>query len=177
MRGDREGRWDESAVSKSTVARAGELVKQLQVIAEGAETAGELEAEVVAVVLGELLSERFGKQEGSRRGCEVLVRVGRDGPVARRLGRHPRPLHVTVREELVLALVVRAEGRRADASPIRVRVGRRGGQDLVDLRLFHQDEVVGLFDQATKSGFAIPQRAVPALIQLLQATAPRGKQR
>jgi len=33
---------------------------------------------------------------------------------------------------------------------LKVRVGKRGGRDLVDLRLFRQGEGIGVFDRPTK---------------------------
>ena len=49
-----------------------------------------------------------------------------------------------------------------------VRVGRRGGRDLVDLRMFREGDSIGVFDQATKSGFALERKSVSALIALLR---------
>jgi hypothetical protein len=51
---------------------------------------------------------------------------------------------------------------------LKVRVGRRGGRDLVDLRLFRQGDGVGRCDRATKSGFAPERESIPALIELLR---------
>lgn len=72
----REGQFDPSAVTRRIVERTGALVKELVLIAEEVETAGEAEAQIAAVwrqagavVLGELLSMRFGKQEGPGREC------------------------------------------------------------------------------------------------------------
>jgi len=73
----REGQLDRAAVLGRIVERTEALVKELLVIAEEAETAGELEAQVAGVwraagagALGELLSLRFGQQEGPGRECE-----------------------------------------------------------------------------------------------------------
>lgn len=75
--GKRVRRFEDDAVLERIVERAMALVKELLVIAERVQTAAELEAEVVALwreggakVLGELLSVRFGRQEGRWRGCE-----------------------------------------------------------------------------------------------------------
>jgi len=74
--GHRDGQLTLAQVSARIVARAKALVKQVVAIAEEVETAGELEARVAAAwrqggaeALGELLSMRFGEQEGSGREC------------------------------------------------------------------------------------------------------------
>jgi hypothetical protein len=89
--GQREGRFDATALSGRIVEQALELVKTVQELASGAQTAGELEAEVVeamrrfgAGLLGELLSARFGKQQGRWRACECGGRQKFIGYRARR---------------------------------------------------------------------------------------------
>jgi len=74
--GERARELDEETVSRRIVERLLGLVKTLMEIAGSASTAGELEARMVAVwrgegaqVLGELLSVRFGQQEGRWRAC------------------------------------------------------------------------------------------------------------
>lgn len=72
----RDGQLVAEQVLGRIVERAEALVKQVMVVAAQVESAGELEAQLAAVwrqggaeVLGELLSLRFGKQEGPWRAC------------------------------------------------------------------------------------------------------------
>ncbi len=76
MRGARTGQWDAESVTGRIVERVLELVKRLMEMAWTVSTAGELEGRMVevwrsegAAVLGELLSLRFGQQEGRWRPC------------------------------------------------------------------------------------------------------------
>lgn len=76
MKGQREGLLDWSTVSARIVGRVLELVKALEGVAQECATAAELEAQVVVMwragggeVLGELMSARFGRQEGRWREC------------------------------------------------------------------------------------------------------------
>lgn len=76
MRGERRGQFDQGAVTARIVGLAEGLVKALTEGGEESETAGEMEARVAAVfreagaaALGELLSARFGRQEGRWRPC------------------------------------------------------------------------------------------------------------
>ena len=59
-------------------------------------------------------------------------------------------------------IAVTAEAR------LKVRVGRRGGRELVDLRLFREADGMGVFDQATKRGFALERKSIPALVEVLR---------
>lgn len=74
--GHREGQLNAAQVSARIVEQAEVLVKELMELAREVDTAGELEAQVVSVwraagakALGELLSMRFGRQEGPWREC------------------------------------------------------------------------------------------------------------
>jgi hypothetical protein len=51
---------------------------------------------------------------------------------------------------------------------LKLRVGRRGGREVVDLRRFRPGEGIGVFDQATKCGFALPRKSLPALVEPLR---------
>jgi len=57
----------------------------------------------------------------------------------------------------------------------KVRVGKRGGRELVDLRLLRGGDGTGLLGQATKRRFALPRKSLPARVELLQmAEGHRG---
>jgi len=72
----RDGQYVPAEVTARIVEQTEALVKELMEVAQQAQTAGEAEAQVAevwlqrgAAVLGELLSMRFGQQEGSHRAC------------------------------------------------------------------------------------------------------------
>jgi len=104
MRGEREGALARQAVIGRIVGRVQELVKALEGLVDEAETAGALEAQVAAAfrqagaeTLGELLSLRFGAQEGRWRSCACGARMKFEG----------------YRRRQVLTVLGRAEVKRA----------------------------------------------------------------
>lgn len=52
---------------------------------------------------------------------------------------------------------------------LQVRVGEVNGRELVDVRVFVQDEKLQREHHKTKAGFAIPKSRLPALMQLLRS--------
>ena len=71
-------------------------------------------------------------------------------------------------EAQTIGEVVLHPGRR-----VKVRVGERDGYELVDVRVFKQDEYLQRVDHPTSQGFAVPRDRVPALIELLRMAIER----
>lgn len=67
-------------------------------------------------------------------------------------------------EPRLIGEVVIEPGKR-----VKVRVGEVHRRELVDVRVFVQDEKSMREDHSTKAGFAIPKTRVPALMKLLRS--------